>query len=177
VILTGREIKRNVALDRIVIEPFRVSQINPNSYNYRLDKTYIELCGNGVVDLCSKEQEGRRKDISTEGTIFSPGNVYLCNTEEIIGSDYYIVQLIGKSSMGRLGMFLQLSADLGHQGEIHKWTLEIRPSIPIVVYPKMIIGQVSFWKVKGQKKQSFGYYKNFDLSTVSRGIANDIDRN
>jgi dCTP deaminase len=113
---------------------------------------------------------------SKAGTLLLPRRVYLSSTLETIGSDHYVTSLIGKSSMGRLGLFLQLSADLGHQGEIHKWTLEIRPSIPIIVYPHMLIGQVTFWKVLGVKKASSGYYKNYDGPTVSRGVSHDIER-
>lgn len=175
-ILTGTEIKRNVALGRITIEPFNTAQVNPNSYNYRIGESYIELSDNSIVDLHFPETNGTKMSLSPNGTMLQPGNIYLCNTQEIIGSDYYVTQLIGKSSMGRLGLFLQLSADLGHHGEIHKWTLEIRPSIPIVVYPHMIIGQVTFWKIMGSREISQGYYKDYDLPTLSRGIENDSDR-
>ncbi|CUX55226.1 Deoxycytidine triphosphate deaminase [Clostridium sp. C105KSO15] len=175
-ILTGSEIKRNVSLGRIVIAPFNSKQVNPNSYNYRLGKSYIELDEQAVIDLRSRNTSRNEIELESDGTTFYPGHVYLCNTYEVIGSQYYVTSLIGKSSMGRLGMFIQLSADLGHQGEIHRWTLEIRPTIPIIVYPHMIIGQVTFWKVYGQKKKSLGYYKNFDLPTLSRGIEYDIDR-
>lgn len=169
-ILTGSEIKKNVSLGKIVIVPFSTAQVNPNSYNYRLGKDYIELDIDRAVDLRSANNYGIKKELSPNGTLFEPGHVYLCNTAEIIGSEHYITSLIGKSSMGRLGMFLQLSADLGHQGEIHNWTLEIRPSQPIIVYPNMIIGQVTFWKVSGAKKESKGYYKEHNSPTFSRGI-------
>jgi dCTP deaminase len=37
--------------------------------------------------------------------------------------------------MGRLGLFLQLSANVGHTGTFHNRTLEIYPTINIIVYP------------------------------------------
>lgn len=169
-ILTGTEIKRNVQLNRIIIEPFNPKQINPNSYNYRLGDSYIEISVDEKYDLSIQQDCGVKKRISESGTIFKKDHLYLCNTYEKIGSDYYVTSLIGKSSMGRLGMFLQVSADLGHQGEIHKWTLEIRPCVSIIVYPRMIIGQVSFWKVEGEKLDSIGYYKGFDSPTLSKGV-------
>lgn len=168
-ILTGSEISRNVALGRIIIDPFSVSQVNPNSYNYRLGDRYIRL-DNDKCDLSESSIQSYSKHIPVEGLLLKPGYVYLCNTKEVIGSDYYVTSLIGKSSMGRLGLFLQLSADLGHQGEIHRWTLELRPTMPIIIYPNMIIGQVSFWKVSGKPISSNGYYTKFDEPTPSRGV-------
>lgn len=34
-LLSGKEIEKNLG-DKIIIEPFQASQINPNSYNLRL---------------------------------------------------------------------------------------------------------------------------------------------
>ena len=175
-ILTGSEIKRNVTLGRIVIEPFNENQINPNSYNYRLGETYIEINNDTMIDLKSSQRKMQIHTLPDKGIIFSPNRIYLCNTYETIGSEHYVTSLIGKSSMGRLGVFLQLSADLGHQGEIHKWTLEIKPIIPIKVYPHMIIGQVTFWKTLGSYTKSNGYYKKFDMPKESRGTDYDFDR-
>ncbi len=175
-ILTGSEIKRNVSLGRIIIEPFNETQVNPNSYNYRLGDTYIEIKDDKTSDLKETQKDIKLHKLPEDGVIFYPNRMYLCNTYETIGSEYYVTSLIGKSSMGRLGLFLQLSADLGHQGEVHKWTLEIKPIIPIKVYPHMIIGQVTFWKPLGSYTKSKGYYKGFDEPKESRGIDYDLNR-
>lgn len=167
-ILTGSEIKRNVKLGRIIINPYNESCINPNSYNYHIGDTYIKL--NGDIEKNSELDYHKLCDkIPQEGLVIEPGFVYLCNTAETIGSEKYVTSLIGKSSMGRLGLFLQLSADLGHQNEIHKWTLELTSILPTKIYPFMVIGQVTFWKVFGKSFESKGYYKNYDLPTPSRG--------
>ena len=82
----------------------------------------------------------------------------LATTKEIIGSSQYAMSLIGRSSMGRYGLFLQCSANLGHTTSKHKWTLEIVAAIPIKLYPGMIIGQVSFWRNFGSVKKYKGRY-------------------
>lgn len=56
--------------------------------------------------------------------------------------------------MGRLGLFLQISANLGHQTIFHNWTLEIRSCIPLRVFPHQVIGQVSFWQPFGDEKKN-----------------------
>jgi len=169
-ILTGNKIREEVKNKRIVIEPFSEDQINPNSYNYRLGTEYIELDNDKVYDIKNIKQEFNMKKIPENGLILDPKKIYLCNTKEIIGSTEYITSLIGKSSMGRLGLFLQVAADLGHQGQIHKWTLELRASIPTKIYPNMRIGQVTFWKTYGEKLLQDGYYEKFDKPQISKGI-------
>lgn len=169
-ILTGNKIREEVENRNIVIEPFSENQINPNSYNYRLGTEYIELDNDKVYDIKNIEQEFNMKKIPEDGLILNPKKIYLCNTKEIIGSTEYITSLIGKSSMGRLGLFLQVAADLGHQGQIHKWTLELRASIPTKIYPNMRIGQVTFWKTYGEKLLQDGYYEKFDKPQISKGI-------
>jgi len=145
-ILTGAEIKKQVELGKLTIAPFDERYLNPNSYNYRLGGHYI-------VDSYEKYDLGSVDDnmlkIPSEGLLLQPGKLYLSSTYEVIGSEYYVTSLIGRSSVGRLGLFLQISADLGNLGQAHKWTLELTCVQPIKIYPEMIIGQVSFWKPEG----------------------------
>lgn len=167
-ILTGDQIRREVSSGRIVIEPFTETQVNPNSYNYRLGTHYIALRGDAVIDIEAPPEFPDPVAIPESGLLLEPSCLYLANTAERIGSDEYITSLIGKSSMGRLGLFLQISADLGHQGHIHQWTLELRCSKRITIYPGMLIGQVSFWVVSGSPRPSLGYYARCDVPTPSR---------
>ncbi len=78
------------------------------------------------------------------------------------------MSLIGRSSMGRLGLFLQLSADLGHTTSCHRWTLEIVATRPIWIYPGMVIGQVSFWRNTGTLNPSPALYATFNDPCESR---------
>lgn len=143
-ILTGAEIERQVAKGRIVLSPFHEDQINPNSYNYRLGPTMKAFSG---------MEEGAASFIELpvpdEGLVLQPNTLYLAHTYETIGSDRFAMSLIGRSSMGRLGLFLQVSANLGHTTSAHRWTLELHTAHPLRVYPKMVIGQVSFWRNLG----------------------------
>ncbi len=168
-ILTGIEILNEVNSGNIVISPFSEKHLNPNSYNYRIGDKYIELNGELIYDTKSPVQS-TEKTIPKEGLLLKPDKLYLCSTHETIGSKNYVTSLIGKSSMGRLGLFLQVSANLGHQGEIHKWTLELKCVKPIVIYPLIIIGQITFWKTKGVSKETNGYYALHDKPTNSIGI-------
>jgi dCTP deaminase len=148
-ILTGSEIKKEVAKKNIIIEPFSEEQINPNSYNYGIGDNILILLPKGNF---------KKKKIPEKGLILKPHQVYLANTYEILGSKKYAMSLIGRSSLGRLGLFLQISANLGHTGSNHKWTLELVSAKPFKIYPNMVIGQISFWANKGNiTKYSKGY--------------------
>lgn len=146
-ILTGLEIKKQVYMKRIHIFPFIEENINPNSYNYRLHEDLLEIV-DYPLDARNKP-EFRKISISERGFLLQPGQLYLGSTVEEIGSDHYVTSLIGRSSVGRLGLFLQITADLGHLGAKHRWTLELKVVQPLIVYPMMKIGQVSFWSVDG----------------------------
>lgn len=167
-ILTGDEIKQEVKKNRIVISPFSEKQINPNSYNYHIGSGYIELPNHIEYNSSGVNVFSTAKPIPEDGLLLIPGNVYLCNTLEKIGSDVYVTSLIGKSSMGRLGLFLQLSADIGHQDQIHRWTLELTCCLPIKIYPEMVIGQVTFWKSLGEPLSGPMYYGNHDAPMTRR---------
>ena len=148
-ILTGDEIASAVDGGAITIEPFSRQLMNPNSYNYRLGEQLVVI-DDSVIDLHGKAHT-HEIIIPEEGIELQPGIIYLGHTLETIGSDSYVPSLIGRSSLGRLGMFLQITADLGHLGTRHRWTLEITVVQPLRVYPRMIVGQVSFWQPKDRE--------------------------
>jgi dCTP deaminase len=137
VILTGPAIKSAVRKGHVFIEPFDQTNLNPNSYNYHLAEKLL------VPD--SDGKGWRKVQLPPEGYVLEPGKVYLGATLEQIGSNRFVTLLLGRSSIGRLGIFLNVTADLGHLGSCSHWTLELTVVQPVRVYPKMTIGQVSFW--------------------------------
>lgn len=152
-ILTGAKIVEEINKGNITIKPFNLDQVNPNSYNYKLGK-YIKV----FSGFDGKKVLFKKIIIPDSGYILKPGQMYLANTNEIIGSSKYAMSLIGRSSIGRYGLFLQVSANLGHTTSNHKWTLEMVAAKSIKIYPKMTIGQVSFWKNIGKIEKYTGKY-------------------
>jgi dCTP deaminase len=152
-ILSRSEIDRQVSLGRITIVPYEPAQLNPVSYNYRLG-----------TEIMEQHTQSRRPEIMlipAKGYLLRPDRLYLASTAEEIGSSDFVVSLIGRSSVGRLGLFVQLAADLGNLGAVHRWTLELHCVQPILVYPKMLIGQVSFWKPLGSLTRYAGLYSAY----------------
>ncbi len=168
-ILTGSEIRKEITNGRISITPFEDAQINPNSYNYRLGEIIkIFTVMNGDKPVFAEIP------IPEEGIVLEPRTMYLANTLESIGSTEYSMSLIGRSSVGRLGLFLQVSANLGHVNSDHQWTLELVATQKIRIYPRMIIGQVSFWENHGEKLGYDGFYGK--ISSIQESKTHDIDR-
>jgi dCTP deaminase len=152
-ILTGEEIKNGVGLHEITIMPFNLKQINPNSYNYRLG-TYLKE----FVKMDNNKPVFRKIILDKNGFLLKPNTLYLGSTFETLGSEKYAMSLIGKSSIGRLGVYVQLSANLGHTASVHNWTLEIYALKPTIVYPEMLFGQISFWENSGPINGYTGEY-------------------
>jgi len=168
-ILTGSKILEEVKAGNIFIDPFLEEQINPNSYNYRLGSTLKVFTGFDGEKSLFQEIE-----IPEKGYVLEPGRMYLGHTKEIIGSSKYAMSIIGRSSMGRYGLFLQVSANLGHTTSCHKWTLELVAAHPIKLYSGMKIGQISFWCNQGSVKEYNGKYgflnypqESFTPSTIN----------
>lgn len=164
-ILTGQEIVQQRNDGRLTIDPFEEHLVNPNSYNYRLGDS-IKLREHF---LANPEHKGDWTTVRLpeSGFVLQPKQLYLGHTLETIGSTEYVTSLIGRSSVGRLGLFLQLSADLAQIGQAHQWTLELTVVQPVRVYPNMVVGQVSFWKPEGERILYEGRYLGTNLPTSS----------
>ncbi|MGG7574119.1 dCTP deaminase [Streptomyces sirii] len=155
-ILTGPAIRDAVEAGEITIDPFDPGMLNPNSYNYRLGDNVKVLTSHPADPRC--EPETTAVVLPDEGYVLKPGVVYLGVTAERIGSNDAVTSLIGRSSLGRLGCFLQISADLAQLGAEHCWTLEVTVVQPLTVYPRMKVGQVSFWRPTGERMPYRGHY-------------------
>jgi dCTP deaminase len=157
-ILSRTEIDRRVAGGGITISPYSPAQLNPTSYSYRLGLEISELSAPG-------ETGDKVVEIGEAGMPLQPGRLYLSHTYEVIGSRECVVTLMGRPSIGRLGLFVQLSADLGNIGDAHRWTLELTCVQPIMIYPRMLIGELTFWETNGELAFYSGPYTRFSRPT------------
>ena len=155
-ILTGDEIEKEIHKGHITFTPISKRMINPNSCNFHLGNTIKQFKG-----ISGTKQVFEEIKLHPTGFILEKGQMYLANTKEIIGSNKYAMSLIGRSSIGRLGLFIQTSADLGHTKSCHKWTLELVASKRIRIYPGMSIGQVSFWCNEGAPGEHTGKHAQY----------------
>ena len=130
-----------------------MEHVNPNSYNFRLGSKFLHSAGPDGPRATPKALS-----LTSEGVVLRPGNLYLGVTAEVIGSSAYAMTLLGRSSVGRLGLFLNVAADLGHVGSRSRWTLELSVVQPLRIYPGMVVGQVAFWVQHGATAGYRGRY-------------------
>jgi len=197
-ILTGPEIAKQVKKGYITIDPFDPANIGPNSYDVHLGaklKVYVlPYVGHEVPRLDMKQPpETREIEILPTGLLLVPGVLYLGRTVETACSQRYVPTLEGRSSVGRLGISLHVTAGFGDVGwgfEQHRpsdegwlsrmllppmllpmrptWTLEISVIHPVIIYPYVKIGQVIFTKPIGKLKLYKGKYSRQREAEASR---------
>ena len=157
-ILTGPEIKKRLNQD-IVIEPFNPKQLNPNSYNLRLHEELLTY-ENRLLDM-SRPNPTRSLVIPEQGLELEPQRLYLGRTVERTETYNLVPMLEGRSSVGRLGMFVHVTAGFGDVGFRGFWTLEIFAVQPIRIFPNVEICQIFYHTLEGEAvAYSSGKYQN-----------------
>ena len=161
-ILTGNEIQQRLGED-IVIEPFDEKQLNPNSYNMRLHDellVYEEI----VLDM-RRPNRFRRYAIPPEGFVLHPNQLYLGRTVERTETHELVPMLEGRSSVGRLGLFVHVTAGFGDVGFCGYWTLEMFAVQPVRIYAGVPICQIFYHTLEGDITEyaSEKYQNNRDI--------------
>jgi dCTP deaminase len=157
-ILSGLEIQKNLGAG-IRIEPFRPSALNPNSYNLRLHQELL-VYEEPVLDM-KRNNPARLLRLPPEGLVLAPGVLYLGRTVEYTETDGFVPMLEGRSSVGRLGLFVHVTAGFGDVGFKGYWTLEIHCIQPIRVYPQVEICQIYYHTIAGDyQRYDQGKYQN-----------------
>jgi dCTP deaminase len=161
-ILSGDEIRKQLGKN-IEIDPFDEARLNPNSYNLTLHNeimTYEEV----VLDMC-KMNRTRRMRIPDDGIVLNPSQLYLARTSERTETHNLVPMIEGRSSVGRLGLFVQVTAGFGDVGFCGYWTLEMSAVQPVRIYPGIPICQIFYHQIEGAIREysSDKYQNNQDI--------------
>ncbi len=157
-ILSGKEINRRLGRD-IFIEPYNEEQLNPNSYNVCLHRELL-IYTEPVLDM-KKRNNIASIVIPQDGFVLEPGKLYLGRTIEYTKTDMLVPMLEGRSSIGRLGLFIHITAGFGDVGFSGYWTLEMFCVLPIRIYPGIEIGQIFYHTIEGNfERYDSGKYQN-----------------
>ena len=141
-ILTDKTIIDEIALKNIVIEPLIEANIGTNSVDLTLSKTLL-MYTDHVLDVRKKPQTVDMI-IPEEGLILKPGILYLASTVEYTETLRHVPIIQGKSSLGRLGLFVHITAGFGDVTFKGHWTLELACIQPVKIYPGMKIAQICY---------------------------------
>jgi len=145
-ILSGKEIKNKLGHD-IIIEPYNEKQLNSNSYNLKLHNELL-FYKNPLLDM-KKHNDVEKIIIPPEGLILEPRKLFLGRTLEYTKTNKYVPMLEGRSSIGRLGLFIHITAGFGDVGFNGFWTLEISCIHPIKIYAEVEICQIFYHTIEG----------------------------
>jgi dCTP deaminase len=161
-VLSGHEIRRQLGTN-IVIDPFDPARLNPNSYNLTLHDelmVYEEV----VLDM-RKANRVRRLRIPPEGLVLRPQQLYLGRTVERTETHNLVPMIEGRSSIGRLGLFVHVTAGFGDVGFCGFWTLEMFAVQPVRIYAGVAICQIFYHDIHGTftEYQSDKYQHNTDI--------------
>lgn len=158
-ILSGKEISKHLG-EKIKITPYNESQLNPNSYNLTLHHELL-VYDHDVLDM-KRENTASQIILPEEGMILQPGKLYLGRTIEYTETDSFVPMLEGRSSIGRLGLFVHITAGFGDVGFSGFWTLEMFCVQPIRIYPGVQICQIFYHSIEGDYDlyESGKYQKN-----------------
>ncbi len=157
-ILSGKEIEKHLGKE-IIIEPFVPERLNPNSYNLTLANELL-VYENDVLDMKSLNPTCKMT-IPEEGLVLQPNTLYLGRTNEFTKTDAFIPMLEGRSSTGRLGLCIHVTAGFGDVGFAGYWTLEIFCVHPVKIYPNVEICQIYYHNIVGDyEPYQSGKYQN-----------------
>lgn len=187
-ILTGPEICRVVkrskgiavpwnetsdTLPRILIDPFDPAMCGPNSYDVTLGDTLLFLDPPRMVNPDSPPPT-REMTLKRSGHwVLYPGRLYLGATRERVASHGVVPWIDGRSSVGRLGISVHVTAGRGDDGwpgpgrEPAPFTLEIMVVHPTILRPGMRLAQLTFMRVEGERRPYAGRYGEATAAPVA----------
>ena len=178
-LLSSDEIRRRLENDEIRIDPFDSSRLNPNGYNLSLHNellVYEEI----VLDVASPNRY-RRIEIPNEGLTLQPNVLYLGRTVEYTETKKLVPLIQGRSSLGRLGLFINPGGSLGDAGYCGTWTLEMHCVQPVRIYPEMQICQIFYQQLCGEGEpycsDKYQHSRDIQPSLMYREFGSAVDEN
>ncbi|MBU0530977.1 MAG: dCTP deaminase [Candidatus Uhrbacteria bacterium] len=157
-ILTGNKIREEVENNRIEISPFDPDRLTTNSYDLSLGSSIIRYTSE-IIDPRTKPEYVEMK-LPEDGLVLNAGDFVLGHSKERIGSDFFVPLIHGKSGTARMGLFVHVTADLIDIGSHGVSTFQLYATLPVCLYPNMLIAQVSFWVPDGDIVLYKGKYQN-----------------
>ena len=165
-ILSDRTIREEIDAGRIAIEPFDPACVQPSSVDLHVDRSFRVFHNHRYPLIDVKAEMAGLTDLVDVGDdepfILHPGEFVLGSTlERVRLPDDLVARLGGKSSLGRLGLLIHSTAgyvDPGWEGHL---TLELSnvANLPITIYPRMKIGQISFFRLSTAAEAPYGSRK------------------
>jgi dCTP deaminase len=162
----------------ITFSNFDKNRVQPASYDVLLGYEFLIFDSHNlqVIDPKISIQDQMRKVVlksKDDFLIIHPNEMILGVTYDRVGvSEKLACQVMGKSSLARLGLIVHTTAGFIDPGNELNITLELvnTNKVGIKLYPEMKIGQVAFWELKTPASRAYGHKdlnsKYFKASSV-----------
>jgi dCTP deaminase len=162
-ILSDRDIRKQIESGRLVIEPFDPGMIQPSSVDLRVDQTFRIFANTRYPYIDVRQPMDDLTEIvevkDGEAFILHPGEFVLGSTlERVTLPDDLVARIEGKSSLGRLGLLIHSTAGFVDAGWSGHLTLELSnvANLPITIYPGMKIGQLCLFEMTSPAEHPYG---------------------
>lgn len=165
-ILSDKDIKKHLQAKKISISPLFPGSIQPASVDLHLGADFLVFKNTGHTAIDLKEPTDHLmepvKISAKKPFVLHPGEFALGMTYEVVGvSKNMVGRLEGKSSLGRVGLIIHATAGYLDPGNKLKMTLELHniANLPIILYYKMPIAQISFTPLSSDADNYYGSKK------------------
>ena len=159
--LSDVDIHEAVTNGDILLKPYDKKRLQPATYDICLGNTFIvnDAHSTKAIDPVKGiyPQTKTLKIKDGDEFVLHPGVSILGYSKEHFGSDNYLIEVNGKSSLARIGLIVHNSASIVNPGHYLNIALELcnLNNVPIVLRPGMEIAQLSFSTLSSHTKQSY----------------------
>ncbi len=185
--LSDVDILKEVEDGGITLEPFDKGRLQPASYDILLGNKFVvnDEYQTHFIDP-SKKVFAKTKEIEVadgEEFVLHPGVSVLAISKEFFGSNKYLVQVGGKSSLARVGLMIHNTAGLINPGHFLHITFELcnLNNVPIVLRPGMEIAQLTFSMLNSPPSTTYENVErgkdNWGANFDGRDLAPEKDKN
>ncbi|GAA4854478.1 dCTP deaminase [Saccharopolyspora rosea] len=163
VLLSDRDLRKELDEGRLELDPFDAAMIQPSSIDVRLDRFFRVFDNTKYTHIDPSQQQDELTSLvetpDDDPFVLHPGEFVLGSTFESVRLPEDLAgRLEGKSSLGRLGLLTHSTAgfiDPGFTGHI---TLELSnvANLPITLWPGMKIGQLCLFRLSSPADHPYG---------------------
>ncbi len=174
-ILSDKTLKKLLKAEKLKIEPCDDEQIQPASVDLRLGRNFLKLDEN-LMEAMNLREKPEYTELEREEIVIPPHSFLLASTREKISlSDNLTAFVEGRSSIGRMGLFIQNAGwvDPGFSGHL---TLELYNAnrLPINLEAGRRICQLVFARM--DEKASNAYAGKYQGQQQAVGSKAYLDR-
>jgi len=169
-ILSDKTLRKMLGDGSLTVDPISDESIQPASIDCRLGDHYL-LIEDTDMSVITLDSEIHYREIESDGITIPPHSFLLATTKEYIKLPNNLTAFVeGRSSIGRIGLFIQNAGwvDPGFEGKI---TLELynANSLPIKLQKNRRICQLVFCKMDQEAQKPYqGKYQGQRKSVGSR---------